>query len=1408
MNRARLRPMLNNHPDRRSNRHPLCWLVLVLLLAPLLPARSAPAAPMEHPAVQTSGAAPQFLRDIPDLRGLIEDADTWAVGGGFLYWAHCVPDGPRLNGIGPAATGYLRRWPLRGGRVATLSDAATCTGDSMAADETGLYYYDDIAGSIIYRAVSDPFTPRTVTSSQGTTGPIVLASDYLFWLENNYIRAVNKNDFSVVYLRSAGVGARSLMLDGDGQLWWFGDSLLYKMPASCLFIYIGGCRETVASENGDYLINAEQTGPLPGSSVSPLWVNGSNIRGIWCRFESGGPFVRTCSPSTSYTAPTVNGNAYRPGRLATDGTYLFWVENYAEPYNCSPPFGCSYRPSANGRLMKWNLNQSFFVRNPFDTPQPIACLNCYASYSINTYGEQIAVADGWVYFETSNGISRIRADAPPIAWDLAVDSWEVTQAIQSPANDVPLIANKPTYVRLYGRKLSGPSVFGVEARLYGRTAAGTPLPGSPLAPINGTQGFTTDNTPPNRADSNGGWLFQLPEEWTSAGGIQLSPQIDPRGVWNDPNRANNALTYQSLNFIAKPPICIVFIPVRTDPRVQMFTPAHWFAIDMVKRLLPTPDVWVFHQDEDVAELQARLGIPPWEYGPYEVEEDSDKILRSLWWREQLTDDPDRCDDVHAITHYVGVVNPNAGGPNGTGFIGDHILWFRLPPDNLSRDWQTDRAATLAHELGHNYGRNHVDCPPGVPDGPDPSYPYPTCQLDQDDGVSRHYGFTFNPFSSAFEVIGPTRAGDVMSYENPRWISDFTWRAILNALPNPAAAQAARAELPNLQQHTPNLAAAASVVIVSGAVDTANAANSALDYAWVFPTSAVSQGMVRKWQRNAAPTVGSRTLAAGNYHLRLLDAGGSVLDDRAITLDDPMDDSGPMHPFLITFPAPSAQVARIELLDGDVVLAQLQPGAQAPTLSLITPAGGETFDTQMTISWRASDPDSNDRLLFTVQYSPDNGQTWRVLLSDFPNLSGTDTVTVDLRNLSGIPASTSGGRIRVLASDGYNTAMVLSQPFTVPNRAPQPTISMPWPGQSIPAGQPVLLQGAASDAEDGGLSGAALRWTVDGQDAGAGQTRLIAGLAPGQHTVTLTARDSAGREQSTSTTLTVEALRIPQGSTPTLDGECSDAAYAGAVQVQLAPQPGGGQPTVHLLRTAEHLWACFSNMPRAGGTSPGSLAVVRVDTDYSRDPQPQPGDFMFVLGEDGVPKTYQGSGGSYNTLVPGGLAGQVSANQTMWQAELRIDASVLGGWNRVVGLDVTHAWVNAPGDDYHWPYNAIWDNPSTWATTVLGDVPQLTAVAPESATAGGVGFTLTVSGTGFLEGATVRWNGVDKPTTFVSSTELRASIAASDIASAGTVAITVVNPGMGAVPSNALPFFIGGAAPGDGARRVFLPLIRR
>jgi hypothetical protein len=54
---------------------------------------------------------------------------------------------------------------------------------------------------------------------------------------------------------------------------------------------------------------------------------------------------------------------------------------------------------------------------------------------------------------------------------------------------------------------------------------------------------------------------------------------------------------------------------------------------------------------------------------------------------------------------------------------------------------------------------------------------------------------------------------------------------------------------------------------------------------------------------------------------------------------------------------------------------------------------------------------------------------------------------------------------------------------------------------------------------------------------------------------------------------------------------------------------------------------------------------------------------------------------------------------------------------------------------------------------------------------------------------VQWNGLARATTFVSSTQLRASVAAADITTAGTAQVTVISPAPGGGTSAALPFTI-------------------
>ncbi len=81
------------------------------------------------------------------------------------------------------------------------------------------------------------------------------------------------------------------------------------------------------------------------------------------------------------------------------------------------------------------------------------------------------------------------------------------------------------------------------------------------------------------------------------------------------------------------------------------------------------------------------------------------------------------------------------------------------------------------------------------------------------------------------------------------------------------------------------------------------------------------------------------------------------------------------------------------------------------------------------------------------------------------------------------------------------------------------------------------------------------------------------------------------------------------------------------------------------------------------------------------------------------------------------------------------------------------------------------------------------LVPDATAPGGPGFTLTVNGAGFVAASVVNWNGSPRATTFVTSSELTASILASDIAKASTATVTVVNPNPGGGVSNTQPFSV-------------------
>jgi len=96
--------------------------------------------------------------------------------------------------------------------------------------------------------------------------------------------------------------------------------------------------------------------------------------------------------------------------------------------------------------------------------------------------------------------------------------------------------------------------------------------------------------------------------------------------------------------------------------------------------------------------------------------------------------------------------------------------------------------------------------------------------------------------------------------------------------------------------------------------------------------------------------------------------------------------------------------------------------------------------------------------------------------------------------------------------------------------------------------------------------------------------------------------------------------------------------------------------------------------------------------------------------------------------------------------------------------------------------------STLTSAQTNPVPFINQpLVPNAVAPGGSEFHLTVNGTGFVSGSVVNWNGNALATTFVSSSQLTATVPAWRIAKARTASLTVFNPSPGGGTSNVVFF---------------------
>jgi len=195
----------------------------------------------------------------------------------------------------------------------------------------------------------------------------------------------------------------------------------------------------------------------------------------------------------------------------------------------------------------------------------------------------------------------------------------------------------------------------------------------------------------------------------------------------------------------------------------------------------------------------------------------------------------------------------------------------------------------------------------------------------------------------------------------------------------------------------------------------------------------------------------------------------------------------------------------------------------------------------------------------------------------------------------------------------------------------------------------------------------------------------------------------------------------------------------------------------------NLWFTVSESESASGSVIGKITTAGVIAEFPI-PTPYSNPWGIAPGSDGNLWFTEASANKIGRVTPAGVV---------------TEFPVPSGFSSPQGI--------AAGPDGN-----VWFVESTGVGRVnIAPVPVLSGLSPNSISAGTGSFTLTVSGSGFVNGSVVQWSGAPLSTAFASSSQLTASVPADLIASAGNTSVGVQNPD-GAI-SNLLPFAINASA---------------
>ncbi|VAW39581.1 hypothetical protein MNBD_CHLOROFLEXI01-4792, partial [hydrothermal vent metagenome] len=490
--------------------------------------------------------------------------------------------------------------------------------------------------------------------------------------------------------------------------------------------------------------------------------------------------------------------------------------------------------------------------------------------------------------------------------DLFITNLEINQSIQDVNNSVPLVANRPAVVRIYTETSSGSSVPGSSITLTATRG------GSLLTPI--TSATMAASGASSRGNLGSTFNITLPSDWLS-GTVQITAKIDGQ---------TGGGFVKTVTFNTVPTLNVVLVPINythTPTGVTFPGPTTDRISDWLMRAYPLGNMNVTIHPTGLAFTGNLQNGAAWS-----------SLLDQVTTLKSTDSAPSSTVYYGYIDFDCGWFNCSTGGIAGIGWIG----WRASVGIDFSSMETTGELA--GHELGHNFGRQHAPCNVSG----DPNYPYAGASIGQ-------YGL--DGIGGSLQLLSPGGYVDMMSYCDPVWVSDYTYKALYND----QVANGAFIWTPTQES-----------LLIQGSVADDGAVT--LNPVYILPQTAPT-----------SPTGDSRTrgqaVSPQNslYQVELLDSAGNIIATHPIDLLVAEEEGVSARAVHGIVPMPDEPVAALRIVEVASQTAPTSSRGQAvaqrtlSTASMAVTASLDQSSNSATVSWGVADVPAN------VRYTANDGQ---------------------------------------------------------------------------------------------------------------------------------------------------------------------------------------------------------------------------------------------------------------------------------------------------------------------------------------------------------------------------------------------------------------------------------------------------